>query len=117
MPKDLAKLEIRIIRKEEVSRQPSKKTKPLVVEQFAEKFIDPETNQPIQVGEGIELGPFDSREEGLNWLRYYLPDTYKHPKLNWGKVRTKGNHIKSPVSIDGKEREGKWYFWVIRVTE
>jgi hypothetical protein len=117
MPKELGDLEFRILRKEEVAKVISKKTKPLIVEQFAQKFIDPETNAPIQVGEGIEIGPFESENEGRNWLRYYLPDTYKHPLLGWGKVRTKGDHIKSPVSVEPKPRDGKHYFWVIRITE
>ncbi len=68
MPKDLADLEFRIVRKEEVAKSPSKKTKQLVIDQFATKFIDPETEQPILVGEGIEMGPFESEEEGRNWL-------------------------------------------------
>lgn len=118
MPKDPDELEFRIIPKEEVSKASSnKKTKPLKVEKIAAKFINPETEQPIQVGEAVEAGPFDSEEEGRNWLKYYLPDVYKHEMLNFGKEKNKGGKTKSPFSIDPKPRDGKFYFWIIRITE
>ncbi len=118
MPKDPDELVFRIISSEEVSRLSSgKKVKPIMVEKIAEKFINPETQEPIQVGEAVEAGPFDSEEEGRNWMKYYLPDVYKHEKLQFGKEKNKSGKTKSPFSVDPKPRDGKWYFWIIRVTE
>lgn len=117
MPKDLSELEVRIVRKDEVGKgRPNNRTKPLVVREFAKKFIDPETQQPIQVGEAIEVGPYETKEEGTNWFKYYLPDTYK--ELQWGAEKNKAGKLKSPVAVVPlPSRDGKYYFWIVRVTE
>lgn len=117
-PKPITEITSQIVRASDVQKSSSsKKSKPIVIEELAKRFIDPETGQPIQVGEAVDFGSWDSEEEGRNWFKYYLPDTYKHTLLDWGKVKTKGGHIKSPVTVEVKPQGGKFVFRVIRMTE
>jgi len=108
-------LEFRIVRASEIGEPPVTGRKALLVHAFAEHFIDPDTHQPICVGEGLEVGPFDTVEQGRNWLKYLLPDTYKY--LNIGKEKNPGGKLKAPFSRQVKLRNGKVYFLLTRVTE
>lgn len=120
MPKSPTELSFRIIPKEEVNqgvKKPGTGKKALDVEAIASKFINPATGNPIEIGEAVEAGPFDSKEEGQNWMRYYLPDVYKHSTLNFGQEKMKNGKTRTPFEVDPRQKEdGKWYFWIIRVT-
>ncbi len=75
------------------------------------QFIDPETQQPIQVGEGIEVGPFDSEAEGDNWLSTILTAVTRD--LQWGMNggKTRGRS----VTFEPRLRDDKVFMWIKRI--
>lgn len=118
MTKGPGELKARKLLEREVNSVPTGRGKKAeMVDWLVQQFIDPETQQPILVGEGIEVGEFDSKEEARNWARYYLPDAYQDAALGWGKEKTKGGKTIPPVIAEAKERDGKVYLWLKRVKE
>jgi hypothetical protein len=117
MPKKrVSDLQWRIVPKDEVIHEPRTKTKDGVIRELKSKFVHSDTGAPIEIGEAVESGPWDSVEEGRNWFKYYMPDTYK--LMDWGKEKTKNNKTKSPITVVPHTKEdGKIYIWVIRETE
>jgi hypothetical protein len=114
--KKVADLKWRIVPSDEVKSVPRVRRKDQEILDLQTKFVNPDTEQHITVGEAVEAGPFDSVEEGRNWFRYYMPDAYK--QMNWGKLKDKSNKTRSPIAIEPHTKEdGKVYIWVIRETE
>lgn len=73
---------------------------------------NPEKRHRPEVGEGIEVGPFEFENDAKNFHSYYSLKVAK--ALGWGAaadgkpgptLRTKGKVI---------QREGKWWLWVVR---
>jgi len=112
-PKDVSALKHRIVKAEEVSKTSSPTRKQLQITELQKRFIDPDTNEPIQVGEAVEFSGWDTLNEGLTWLKYYIPDTYK--ALGWGKE--KSNKSQKVVSYEDHSKDGEVLIWVVRLMQ
>jgi hypothetical protein len=115
MPRNIDEIPSRIVPPEEVAKTAGPKRKQLDIEKISQRFIDPETQCPIQVGAAVDFPGFDSEAEAQNWSNYYMPEVYR--KLGWGKEVTKGGHTKTPIVKELRKEDGKITLRIIRVTE
>ncbi len=101
----------RVVRKTEVEAREIPSLKGLKVDELAQKFIDPDTQKPIEVGEAVEF-EFDNQTTGINMLKDLMPKVYH--KLEWD--LNKSNKHQRVVSIEPQPpEEGKCIVWVIRL--